>query len=571
MSLTLQQVVLAASLVAVAALVLAAWIWRRAKRARAAERALSEALQRYESIVSLSADAIITIDDAQKIVLFNRGAGTIFGWDAAEILGRSLDVLLPERFRGAHARHIRAFGNAPEVARRMGERRPVFGLRRDGTEFPADASIARLDLPSGRLFSVVLRDATVQVRREYHERFLAQAGATLASSLDYEETLQGIVHIAIPAVADCSILDVIEADGSVRRVASTHDDDDATKALRGLDARFPAPNDFPFPTARVLASGTPFEHTLLDAWAAAGEPEADILRRIGASACLTVPLRARDQAVGVLHLVSTHAHRAFHEPERDLALKLAYRAALTLEAAALYRAAQRATLLRDEIVSVVSHDLRNPLSAISMCSKVLIANPPDDPAARERLLDAIAEASHLAERLIRDLLDASMIASGQLRLTIDRQLLWPIFDRARGMFDHAARERGVTLTVEAPAHNAELDVDAERLLQVLSNLVGNAIKFTEAGGHVKVTASLDDSRLRVEVRDTGIGITQADLAHVFDRYWHSRRKGRTIGSGLGLAIARGIVEAHGGTITAESEPGRGSTFLFVIPRSRTAA
>ncbi len=571
MSLTLQHALLGAAFVAVATLALGIWAWGRTRHARGVERALTVALQRYESIVSISADAIISIDDAQNIVTFNHGAEMIFGWDAAEILGKALNTLLPERFRSAHPRHIHAFAKAPEVARRMGERRPVFGLRRDGTEFPADASIARLDLPSGRLFSVVLRDATVQVQRENHERFLAQAGATLASSLDYDGTLQSIVHIAIPAVADCAVLDVLEADGSVRRVASTHDDDDATKAMRGLNARLPAPNDFPFPSARVLWSSAPFELTFSDAWAAAGEPEADVLRRIGATQCLTVPLRTRDQPVGVLHLVSTDARRAFAEPEQDLALKLAYRAALTLESAALYRAAQRATILRDEIVSVVSHDLRNPLSAISMCSKVLIANPPDDPAERERLLAAIAEASQLAERLIRDLLDASMIASGQLRLTIDREPLLPIFDRARSMLDHVAHERGVTLTVDSPAHIAELDVDAERLLQVLSNLVGNAIKFTEAGGHVHVTASLDDSALRVEVRDTGIGITKADLAHVFDRYWHSRRRGRTIGSGLGLAIARGIVEAHGGRISAESEPGRGSTFSFVIPRSSARA
>lgn len=557
---------LAAALATVVALALGAWIWRRARRARAAERALSEALQRYESIVSLSADAIISIDDAQNIVLFNRGAESIFGWAATDILGRSIDVLLPERFRRAHGRHVQAFGMATEVARRMGERRPVFGLRRDGTEFPADASIARLDLPSGRRFSVVLRDVTTQVRREFHERFLAQAGATLASSLDYEGTLQSIVHVAIPAVADCGVLDVLDTDGSIQRIASTHDDDDATKALRRFRARLAAPNDFPFPTARILASNAPFEETAASAWAAASDPESEVLRAIGATACLTVPLRARDQVVGVLHLLFTDARRSFDEAARDLAQNLAHRAALTLESATLYRAAQRATLLRDEIVSVVSHDLRNPLSAISMCSKVLVASPPDDPAERERLLDAIAEAARLAERLIRDLLDASMIASGQLRLAIEREPVQPILERVRAMFEHTARERGVTLTVDVPADPVELDVDAERLLQVLSNLVGNAIKFTEAAGHVRVTAAFDDAELRIAVADTGIGIAADDLAHVFDRYWHSRRKGRTIGTGLGLAIARGIVEAHGGTMKAESEAGRGSTFSFAVPR-----
>lgn len=566
MSLTLQHILLGAAIVAVATVALGIWAWRRA---RAVERVATEALQRSESIVSISADAIISIDERQNIVTFNRGAETIFGWEAAEVLGKPLTALLPERFRSAHPRHVQAFAKAPEVARRMGERRPILGLRRDGTEFPAEASIARLDLPSGRLFSVVLRDATMQVLRETHERFLSEAGATLASSLDYDGTLQSIVHIAIPAVADCAVLDVVESDGSIRRVASTHDDDAGTKALRGLNARLGEPNNFPFPTLRVLARNAPFQEIDAAAWAA-GNGEASVLRALDARGCLTVPLRARERVVGVLHLISTDARRVFDESTRDLAFQLAFRSALTLENAALYRAAQRATQLRDEIVSVVSHDLRNPLSAITMCSRVLVTNPPADPAERERLLDAIAEASELAERLIRDLLDASMIAAGELRLTIERESLEPLLVRVRSMFEHVARERNIALTVDGPS-DVELDVDAERLLQVMSNLVANALKFTEAGGSVHVTAAVDDAGLRVAVRDSGIGIAKDDLARVFDRYWHSKRKGRGIGSGLGLAIARGIVEAHGGTIRAESEVGRGSTFSFTIPRGRDAA
>jgi signal transduction histidine kinase len=205
-----------------------------------------------------------------------------------------------------------------------------------------------------------------------------------------------------------------------------------------------------------------------------------------------------------------------------------------------------------------------------MCSKVLLTNPPADPAERDRLLDAIAEASALAERLIRDLLDASTIATGQLRLTLDREELDPLLTRMRSMFEHVAAQRNITLIVEGSAARGSVQVDAERLLQVLSNLVGNALKFTEPGGQVCVAAALDDEALHVSVRDTGVGIPKEDLAHIFDRYWHSRRKGRAIGSGLGLAIARGIVEAHGGTIRAESEPGLGSTFSFTIPRRNGA-
>ncbi len=534
---------------------------------------LTGALKRYESVVSISADAIIITDEAQNVVTFNRGAETIFGWPATEVIGKPLNVLIPSRFHAAHGRHIQAFAHAPEAARRMGERRQVFGLRCDGTEFPADASIARVDLPTGRLFSVVLRDATAQVRRETHERALAQAGATLAASLDYEGTLQSIAHIAVPAVADCAVLDVVEPDGGIRRVASTHDDDDATKAMREFNARFSTANNVPFPTARVLARNLLFEETDAATWAS-GNQEAGVLRTIGAVRCLTVQLRARERVVGVLHLISTDRRRVWDDDTRQLAQQLAFRAALTLENATLYRSAQRAAQLRDEIVSVVSHDLRNPLSAISMCANVLLTSPPSEPAERDRLLDAIGEASQLAERLIRDLLDASMVAAGQLRLTIDREPLEPLLDRVRAMFDHVARDRNVALAVTRDGRcdaGDEIDMDAERVLQVISNLVGNAIKFTDSGGRVDVHASLDDAKLRVAVRDTGVGIDREDLPHIFDRYWHSKRKGRAIGSGLGLTIARGIVEAHGGSISVDSELGRGSTFSFVIPRSTNHA
>ena len=568
MSSSLPGILLGAAIVAVATIVV---VFLARRRARSVERALTEALQRSDSIINLSADAIITIDERQTIVTFNEGAERIFGWPRSEIVGKHLNALIPERFHEVHVRHIASFAKAPEVARRMGERRKVFGRRRDGTEFPADASIARLDLTSGRLFSVVLRDATVQVRREERERALSQAGATLASSLDYEGTLQSIVHVGLPIVADCAVLDVVEDDGSVRRVASTHDDDAATAALRSLNGRHPVATNVPFPSARVLSRNTSFEETDASAWSAAGGAAA-ALQRVGATACLTVPLRGRERIVGLLHFLLTDSARLFDEGARDLARDIAFRAALTLENATLYRSAQRATRLRDEIVSVVSHDLRNPLSAITMCSRVLLTSPPSDPLERDRLLDAIGEASGLAERLIRDLLDASMIAAGELRLTIDRERLEPLLERLQSMFVHTARDRNIALTVECIATNGtEIEVDAERLLQVMSNLVGNSLKFTDPGGTVQVSASVDDVAVRVSVRDTGVGIPKEDIAYIFDRYWHSKRKGRAIGSGLGLAIARGIVEAHGGTIRAESEPGRGSTFSFTIPRTNGAA
>src|SRR5688572_12238486 len=129
--------------------------------------------QQAAGITSIAVDSIITIDEQQNIIVFNHGAETTFGWNANEVMGKSLSVLLPDRMHEAHARHVDRFGAGPEVARRMGERRAILGRRKDGSEFPAEASISRLDLPTGRLYTVLLRDVTERHRQQKDERFLA--------------------------------------------------------------------------------------------------------------------------------------------------------------------------------------------------------------------------------------------------------------------------------------------------------------------------------------------------------------------------------------------------------------
>jgi PAS domain S-box-containing protein len=151
---------------------------------------LRESEAKFSGILSIAADAIISVDESHKILHFNRGAEEIFGYSASEAIGKPLDALIPPRFRDAHVAHMKAFAHSPVVARRMGERREIFGLRRDGTEFPAEASISKLDIPGAggsrrNLFTVVLRDITERKRAEQNERFLADAGAQLARSLEY--------------------------------------------------------------------------------------------------------------------------------------------------------------------------------------------------------------------------------------------------------------------------------------------------------------------------------------------------------------------------------------------------
>ena len=557
-------------LLAIGALVYA---FREITRDESATRTLLDELRASEQqaagITSLALDSIITIDEAQRIIVFNQGAENTFGWSAAEAIGQPLSILLPERLHEAHARHIRKFAAGREVARRMGQRQAIVGLRRSGEEFPAEASISRLDLPSRRLYTVVLRDITERQRQLQDERFLAGAGATLGATLDYESTLVSAVHLPVPHLADCCVLDLVIDDATTRRVASVHDDPDRTKALRAIEHRQAAPGDWPFPVEQTLASG---EVVVTDA---PDDPargngsvgRSALIASLNITSLTSVPLSAGGRLTGVLTLIGTDTRRP-PDPDRiRVAESVSKLIALAVENARLYQTAQRATKARDEILGAVSHDLRNPLAAISLCAHALKEGTTQD---RDEIISAIVESAGMMNRMIQDLLDVATIDSGHLRLDPSDQQLTTLVDRVLEMTQGAARERGVALLRDLPPLLPVATVDPTRFVQVLANLVGNAVKFTEAGGRVTISAQPRENEIMFTVKDTGIGIPAEHLPHIFDRHWHARRTARTLGTGLGLAIAKGIVEAHGGRILVQSTEGAGSTFFFTVPLKRTA-
>jgi len=442
----------------------------------------------------------------------------------------------------------------------MGERREILGRRRDGSEFPAEASISRLDLPTGRLYTVLLRDITERHRQQKDERFLAGAGATLSESLDYEATLLSAVHIAVPHLADCCVLDLLNEGGTVRRIASVHDDPDRTKALRALEHRQELPSDWPFPVSTVLARGAIVTR---DHVPDAADSRGEIVDRIGITSLISVPLVARGRPVGVLTLLSTDVDRRLDADRVTVVESVSNLVALAIENAGLYQTAQRATIARDEVLGAVSHDLRNPLAAISLCARALAEDMPDE--SRREIIGTITESAGMMNRMIQDLLDVATIDSGHLRVDVSPEAVEPLVERVIELTKAAADERGITVRSAVPASVPDVMADATRIVRVLDNLVSNAIKFTDGGGSVDVTVEPRTDHVSISVRDTGVGIPASHLPHIFDRHWHARRTARTAGTGLGLAIARGIVDAHGGRITVDSTEGAGSTFSFTLP------
>jgi PAS domain S-box-containing protein len=365
------------------------------------EEALRQSEAKLSGIISISADAIISIDEQQRIIVFNEGAENLFGHRRDEVIGQSLDMLIPERFRAIHREHVARFAAGHQFTRHLGELREVTGLRRDGTEFPAEAAISKVTVGDSTTLSVAMRDLTE------HKRV--------------EESLR------------------------------------------------------------------------------------------------------------------------------------------------------RAVSARDQLLGIVAHDLRNPLSSILLQASSLKRRGADPDRRNPRPLEVISRAAKRMNRLIQDLLDASLVEAGQLKLERAPVSAESAVVEAVDAETPLASSAGVEVRYEVTADPHEVWADHDRLQQVFDNLIGNAIKFTQAGGRVTVGAVSRDEHVLFWVADTGRGIASESQLHIFDRFWQESAGASRLGAGLGLQISRGIVEAHGGHIWVESELGRGTTFYFTIPTTRSTA
>jgi signal transduction histidine kinase len=231
----------------------------------------------------------------------------------------------------------------------------------------------------------------------------------------------------------------------------------------------------------------------------------------------------------------------------------------------LYGEAERIIDAREEILRIVAHDLRNPLNTISMATSLLLEGEGLD-ATRAGQLRIIRRAGERMNRLIQDLLSVTTIEAGRLSIAPQRVRVKDLLEDAAEMLEPIAREKGIAFTLGELADMPQVRADPGRIMQVFSNLVGNAVKFTPAGGSITLSAARIGDQIRCLVSDTGSGIPSAQIPKLFGKFWQAKR-GDGRGVGLGLAIARGIVEAHGGAIEVSSEIGRGSVFSFGLPIS----
>ncbi len=438
----------------------------------------------------------------------------------------------------------------------------VAGLGRQMRLLAREAMHRRLEAERETNEAQRARDAAE--REERRAAFLAAAGQELAASLDYEHTIRTLARLIVPNLGEMGIIDMAEEEGLLRRVAVAHrnPEDEARFQPQIGTVR----HDVPESLARIMTSGEP---ALVGSSSGlysyiTGDAE-------GAGRTLVfMPLVSRGQTIGVAAAISSEA-KPFTTDDLPLFSELARRASLSIDNARLYLESQQAVRAREEVLAIVSHDLRNPLNAVTLGASLLQTSKTLADDDREQI-DTIEISAKRMSRLIADLLDVTRLEGGK-RLPIDPEPVEvaALMDEADDLFRAQAGVASVSMEYQAGDALPPVHADRHRVMQVLSNLIGNSMKFTPPGGTIRVRATLrDDGVVLFTVADSGPGIPRENLSDIFSPYWQAKRTER-MGAGLGLPIAKGIVEAHGGRIWAESDPGHGTQFYFTLPVAGTAS
>ncbi len=406
-------------------------------------------------------------------------------------------------------------------------------------------------------------------RVEASQRFLSEASGVLAGSLDYEATLAAVTRLAVPHMADWASIDMLNPDGTFRRVGVAHVDSAKAELGWELSRRHPLSAHDPTGPGNVVRTGVPevfadiSDELLVDA---VRDPDVlRIIRSLGLVSSLCVPLKIGGRPAGAMTLVSAESRRRFGSADLAVAEELARRASTAIDNARAYREAKEANRLKDDFLATMSHELRTPLNAILGWSTMLRTRPGTDV---KKAIETIERNARAQVRLIEEILDISRIMTGKLKLDLKSLDLAGVVRASVDVVSPSAQAKGIALELRLAVETCPFYGDAGRLQQVCWNLLSNAIKFTPKAGRVRVSLVRTGSEVELTVEDTGRGIRADFLPVMFQRFRQAdssttRTEG---GLGIGLAIVGHLVELHGGTVIAASEgEGRGATFKVMLP------
>jgi PAS domain S-box-containing protein len=552
------------------------------ERLLASERS---ARNRAEGILETALDGIITIDDEGRIRDFNPAAERMFGRSRADAIGQDVaELIIPPRFRDSHRRGFARFLATGE-GQVLNTRTDLTALRADGTEFPVEVAVTRISASDPPLCSGYIRDVT-ETRQNEKRRAVRYA---VTNALANADGVRGAASAILPAVCETlgwqvGELWLVDRDAALLRMFEAW-----STPLGGDEEFIAASRTWTFPEGvglpgKVWATGEAI--WLPDLAAAPDFPRVDLATKAGLHAIVAVPIRLGRQVLGVMQFIAT----TIESPDRPLLDLLAIagyqigqfigrkraeeeRAELLVRERAARAEAEAAIRMRDQLVASITHDLKNPLSAISGQIQVLqlLATRDRDELPPERMLgslDAISSTSKRMATLINELLDAVHLQAG-LQVELRRRPT-DLANLARQVItNHQQATEDHSLGLDGIQSGPVGEWDPERLERVLDNIVSNAIKYSPDGGDIVVNIARDRAWAVLSVQDQGVGIPAADLPHVFERYRRARNvSAKFAGTGLGLAGARDLIELHGGSISVTSVEGVGSEFVVRLPLKR---
>lgn len=560
--------------------------------------------ERFRLIVEAIPSAIVVVNQTGRIVLVNSQTETLFGYRASELLGQPVELLVPERFQPGH-RHDRADYLADPQARAMGAGRDLFAVRKDGREVPVEIGLSPVETEEGLWILSAIIDITERKRAEQEraqilareqaahaeadaarERlaFLAEASEVLASSLDYQATLEQVAHLVVPKIADWCVIDLAREDKTLERVIVVHADPAKAELANEYRRRYPPGLDESGGAAKVMRTGqVELYPEITDALLEATVPDKDrasILRRLGFKSIIIAPMIARGRTVGAISLIAAESERQYGPTDLELVQDLARRAALAADNAYLYHTAQQLNTELEARVRQrtsqlektnreleafsysVSHDLRAPLRAVDGFSRILLEDyaPELSPQAR-RYLHLVRQNSQQMGELIDDLLTFSRLS----RRSLQKQPVSPtnLVRQALAELQAEQSERCIELTIgDLPPCQA----DPKMLKQVWLNLLANALKYTRERevAVIQIGSRLENGQSVYFVQDNGVGFDMQYKHKLFDPFQRLHRAEEYEGTGVGLATVQRIIHRHGGRVWAEAEVDKGATFYFTI-------
>jgi PAS domain S-box-containing protein len=541
------------------------------RQLRESQELLEESRSRYADLYDFAPVGYCTFDSGGRILEINLTGAALLGAPRDTLIDRPFASVVSIKEKQAFRDHLRDCAAKKAVV----TTELTLSRNRHGTVVVQLVSFATGDGQIPRSgFRTALVDITRLKEMETSLRFLAEAGETLASSLDYSTTLAAVARLAVPLFADICFIDVLDEAGHVERLHVVFSDGENQSQMSGPIGKIEPRPGWRTPQDDVIESGqsmlledvpkSVMERIALDGL------HPTMMRASGFKSMLIVPLRARERVLGALTLVAAHSGRRYTAADRLFAEDIARRSAVAIDNARLHEQAQRAVRARDAVLALVSHDLRNPLGVILLQTLNLLKFPAADDRRSQgrRAIESVQRSAARMNRLIGDLLDVTSIEAGHLSVVKGREPSGALIAAALEALQDLAIGKSQRLQSDpGQIDGPDVSCDRERMLQVFTNLIGNAIKFSPEGATITVRAEPVGHEVKYSVADNGHGIPPEQLPHIFDRFWQATETAQ-LGTGLGLSIAKGIVEAHGGRIWAESQVGVGSTFCFTLPRCR---